>query len=157
MKRLISILSLVSICAFGNGCRQKQYYDLEARNRLFQAYLTGTTMEARACLLKEVKTIHADKVISAEGKAGQVFIAYTRLYWLEKRYGKPDDASKVLVQARHWNVKRFELEGLSHEEAFSRATASDPTSLADKIDRLDRSANNGQPPKFSTTIEQKPH
>jgi hypothetical protein len=156
MMRRIAVIGWMVVGLLCMGCREQPgFYGSAAGELVFERYLNGSPDEARATLNGEVESIESNEALSRAAKAARLFTTYTRLYWLERRAGQEEAALTILGKAREKNVSRFELEGVSKEEAILRAESADPVSMKEEIEKLDRSLNGGNAPKFYSTLQER--
>lgn len=162
------LLLPIFIVALGalHGCRFKQsdsierqtkkYYDFSERSdQLYAIYLTGNANEARQSLEKDIDSIIEGKeYLEPGGRAGMLFLAYCRLYVLEKRLGNNVEAEANLIKARYWLIRKGELLGLPTGETMQEVLKFTPAKIVETIDAFDKKLNDGSSPNYFQSIEE---
>jgi hypothetical protein len=147
----LSFSCVITIVTFA-GCRHTQQDDEESLNKQcnvrFLDYLNGDASKARAALSEEINLVENSTVVSPKFKAAFLFMAYARLYALERRLGNDSAADIVYIKVRYWNLRRYELNGLMDEEHLREFHGFTPDKVLESIDKMDKAASQGKGPKY---------
>jgi hypothetical protein len=146
---LISFLVLLLTGCQSHQVRQKPL-DVGAEcDRLYLVYLDGGQAEAHDSLVEIIKLIEGAK-LSTNAEALGLWLAYGRLFVLEKRSGDAAISQSVLIKARYWALRRAELSGDSPANAMSYVDKyASEDGLVAFIDKWDRDHNEGRLPKYT--------
>lgn len=120
-------------------------------DRLYTRYLNGDREEAKRSMQEAVAMIQSSK-LGAEFErfeSASLFLAYARLYVLEKRAGNGELAEADVVKARYWYLRKDELSGKSVEEASAAVAEFTPERCMAFVDEWDRGCTDGLGPKYA--------
>lgn len=127
---------------------------LKQTDQLYKDYFNGTSEEARRSLQKIILLVENSRLAPEmqKGRAAVLFLAYGRLYALDRRVGNDDSAQIDLVNARYWCMRKDELDGDTPTgcAAYLAKFASTDT-LVHFVNGFDRGANNGNLPRYVQT------
>lgn len=97
--------------------------------------------------MEETNLIENSTVASPKFKAATLFMAYARLYALERRLGNDSAADIAYIKVRYWNLRRYELNGLD-EEHVKEFQGFTPDKVVETIDKMDKALSQGKGPKY---------
>jgi hypothetical protein len=148
-------LLLISVLVLSlTGCKtHPEQKDVAGKSdRLYQVYLDGGLTEARDSLV-QIITIHHDSNLSPSAQALGLWLAYGRLFLLEKRSGHADDAQVALIKARYWALRRAEISGDSPADALHYVDKfASEDGMATFFDKWDRDHNHGRLPNYTQKL-----
>jgi len=121
--------------------------------KLFTGYLQGDAQQARKSLQDEIGLFENSKAVSFRRQAAALFVECCRLYVLEKRTGNDVASELVLVKARYWNLRRYELsEGLT-ASALEEFRSCTPDRMVEMIDHADKTFTAGAGPRYVRDLQ----
>lgn len=151
MRALLLILALV-LSLTGCKTHPKQQDVAGDIDRLYQVYLDGELTEARDSLV-QIITIHHDSGLSPSAQALGLWLAYGRLFLLEKRLGHAEEAQIALIKARYWALRRAEISGDSPADALHYVgTFASEDGMETFFDKWDRDHNHSHLPNYTQKL-----
>jgi hypothetical protein len=156
-RSLAALAAGVAVTILLGGCASTDSKKLELNQdaeRLYRAYLEDNVNEARQNLQQILDLFQSPKaeVLARDARAHTLYVSYARLYLLEKRAGRKDNAEAALVKARYWGLESYELseDGWKTRVPLGEfMSATGPDRIAEMIDKLDKTASSGRGPKYA--------
>jgi hypothetical protein len=150
--RALLLISLLLLALTGCKTQSKQKDVAGEIDRLYQVYLDGGLAEARNSL-GQIIAIHHDSNLSPSAQAQGLWLAYGRLFLLEKRSGHDEDAQAALIKARYWALRRAEISGDSSADALHYVDKfASEDGMAAFFDKWDRDHNQGHLPNYTQKL-----
>lgn len=134
------------------GCRSVQVDPAEAAveqsDQLYQVYLTGDLGRAKWSLEETIRVIE-NANLKPERKANIIYLAYARLYVLERRTSTGAVAEAALVKARYWFLREHEFSGETEAQAGAAVQSLTADKCMDIVDKGDRQRTDGVGPRYT--------
>jgi hypothetical protein len=132
------------------AANQELLHDL---GKFYEKYLTGDPSQVKDVLLEEAQLIDTKDWLPLGDKANLLFLTYCRLYVFHHRMNEESAAEAAWIKLRFWGLRRFELRGLTVEEAINEVNTFSPEKIIEIIEAADLRENNGLPAKYFRTTE----
>jgi hypothetical protein len=116
---------------------------------LYRIYLNGDRAEAKQSMKDAAVLLERAARAPLRVRAHGLWLAYSRLYVLEKEDGNPALAEADSVKARYWYLEEREASGDSPAEAARAVQTMTADKCADIVRRWDERKNDGKGPRFA--------
>jgi hypothetical protein len=143
---------VIALCGCGRNVQTFDKELLDETNGYFRQYLDGDIDQARKSI---VNAIHAYEDvtwnINRKQQAFALWLGYARLYALERKAGRQEQAQLALVKARYWALRQLELEGPLTPQKIDQFLQFNPDAMIGFVDKMDKSRG-GRAPHYMSAV-----
>jgi hypothetical protein len=155
---LITLIFLASLlgtsCSVRDGREEKTRKAQQVISRcdeLTTQYLQANSDGAKRFLLSQAALLEeSSDILEPVGRGQLLTLVYFRLFALDTRCGRADEAAADLIKAQYWALRNGELEHVAVDQAIKDIKRFDSERILDYVGKRDRRFNNGMDASYLT-------